>query len=191
MSLWDRKGAKVLWLNFVGGRYDSSSFLEEAARIGVSRGVSRHSTVEFGDEVFLGRYSRKCSYVIGSFIVSRIMLKHVAEEVIQKLLEDGKTVTEQMGDPVPINRKCGKYTLTSVVSIDASLQEVAKTAKEVDPEAKILIGGELARTFNPPLLLVPAPKFAQGLIKLKYDLSQAPPWDGTAELAGVEGYQKY
>ena len=178
------------WMNFVGGRYSVPAFIEEATKIGVSRRVPRHSKVEYGDSVILARHGTAHSFAFGEMIVTRLTLEQgVAEKVTEKLIEQGKTVTVKAGNPVPIKRACGEYTVMSITSIDASLQEVKAAALEVNPKAMILIGGQFVKI--PHFSLIPNPKFSRGLIKCRYDFSEASAWDRTAELAGVEGYQKY
>ena len=178
------------WLHFIGGRYNPQKFIDEASKIGVSRRIPRHSKVEYGDSVILARHGTAHSFAFGEMTVTRLTLEQgVAEKVTEKLIEQGKTVTVKAGDPVPIKRACGEYTVVSVTSVDASLQEVKAAALEVNPEAMILIGGQFVKI--PHFSLIPNPKFSRGLIKCRYDFSEAEEWDGTAELAGVEGYQKY
>lgn len=179
------------WLTFIGGRYTPQKFIAEASKIGVSRRIPRTSKVEFGDTVILARYgSPVYSFAFGEFRVSRLTLEQgTAEQVKVKLFEQGHTVYEGGGDPISMKRECGEYTVSSRSSTDAALQEIKEIIKEIDPNAMIMIGGPLVRTFYSPL--IPAPKFSRGLRKCSYDFSQAPIWDGISELMGIEEYTKY
>ncbi|RKY57538.1 MAG: hypothetical protein DRP94_08610 [Candidatus Latescibacterota bacterium] len=184
------------YLHYVGGLYTPEKFVEEARRIGVSRRIPLRSirNLKWGDEVLCASWEPHKAVVIErgeekehsagfkegkarvfcSFKVTRLFVEDPDTNFVlqTRLRARDKIVSEALEEERRVERECGTYYTSGSITVDASIEEIYGIIADINPKAKVMIGGELHREFSPPVVLDGVP-FTRTLYKL---------WDEETEL---------
>jgi hypothetical protein len=165
------------WLHYVGrGLYDVDSFVEEAKRYGVQRGIAFYKLRDFrwGDEVLLATYLNQNGEVFGYFVVEGIT-HNMPPELCEKLISKLDVVAVKNDPPKFERRRCGSYYLGGGVVVRDSLESIFEKILQLCKENKVNPNSFkwfLKGPFKdlPSILLSPA-KFFRGYNKINIDLN--------------------
>ena len=132
------------WLHFVGKQYYSiESFVEEARTVGVSRRLPLKTLekMSVGDVVLLAQWDGKKAVLFGGFEVHGV--SGIPGDVTKKLVEKLPVKhVEMFEEPVKVEKGCGEYYVTQIVSFETlDFQVVVKEVEDYDAKVPIMVEG--------------------------------------------------
>lgn len=195
--------------HFIGGHYTRKSFIREARKHGVSRGIAPNVAkgMNFGDTVVLVAWEHGHPAAFAEFVVSSVNLpSNVAEVVYGALMANGRA-TANGGGGAWVVRECGSYmegagcTLAEDVKLSEIVERAVSASEALGVQPKILLGGYLSKVYDAPVILESdSVKFHRGFARINDDAAM---WDfdGTRStvidgevtgnrVVGVEHYAK-
>ncbi|MGE5593147.1 MAG: hypothetical protein ACM3X3_05640 [Betaproteobacteria bacterium] len=102
--------------------------------------------MHFGDRVLLAAYKNGHAEVFGCFYIAR--LSGLTQEAYAAIAKKFRTEQAEAGGFL-VRRRCGTYIAGTTRTVEALLEEVVKTLKEVENPGKLMVAG----------MFIPGPKF--------------------------------
>lgn len=119
--------------------------------------------MQFGSRVLLATYKNGHAEVFGCFYIAKV--SSLSQEAYAALAKKFRTEQVESGGFL-VRRRCGTYIAGTTYTVDALLEEIAKTLKEVENAGSLMVGG----------VFIPMPKFRlrdvpfqMGFRRINYD----------------------